>query len=378
MSYDRQLEQLCTHIVVEELLLVGEDRTTVTPLRPISAANSVVVRLNGEIEVPSSGVDVAAKAVGSREGPFVITASNQTFAVSVNGGQVQTATLPLSARMPALQAADLLNRQLRGLTFTEDRGFLRFETDLSGEDATAYVLPSSTLAATIGIRANREYRGRRTVPGWTLVNDPHTLLDRPTRLIVFDEPLKGYQDFVEVNYATVRQECRRCGGIGVESDWRYGSDGNVVEVRDEALLIQELKKIVFTSIGSNPFHPWYGSKITSVVGSKNGGSAFVQTMIVSDIQQTFQRWQSIKTQQEQQVGQIVSDEEFPFRLGQVGVEQSQSDPTVLFVNVEVYNRSSRPIQLTRGIRLPHPLNLLGDTQAQSLARESLRDFKLVK
>lgn len=378
MSYDRHLEQLCTHHVVEELLLVGEDRTTVTPLRPIASHDSVRVRLNGEIEVPFSGVDVAARARGTREGPFAITAANRTMSLSVHGGGVQTAQLPLSAQMPTIQVADLLNRQITGVTFFANRNFLEFQSDLAGEDATVYVLAASTLATAVGIRANREYRGRRTVPGWTLVNDPNTLLDRPTRLVVFDEPLRGYQDFIEVDYTTVRQECRRCGGVGVENDWRYGKDGNVVEVRDEALLIQEMQKIIYTARGSNPFHAWYGSTLLSVVGGKNGVAAPLQSIIVSDIQQTFQRWQSIKTRQEQEVGQFVSDSEFPFRLGQVGVEQSSKDPTVLFVNIEVQNRSFRPIQLTRGIRLPHPLNLMDETLAQSLAREGRRDFKLVK
>jgi len=378
VSFDRQLDQVCTHHVVEEVLLINNDRATFTPLRPISSANSVRVRLNGEVEVPSTGVDVGAYAAGVKEGPFAITASNRTFAVSVNGGPVQTAVLPLSSRMPALQIADYLNRALRGVRFTANRNFLSFRSDFAGGDTTVYIMSSSTLAATVGIRSNREYRGRRAIPGWTLVNDPNTLLDRPTRLIVFDEPLKGFNDFIEADYTTVRQECRRCGGANVENDWRYGKDGNVVELRDEALLIQELQKIVYTARGSNPFHPWYGSMLLSVIGSRSGAATPVQSIIVSDIQQVFQRWQSIKTRQEQEVGQFVSDSEFPFRLGQVGIEQSAKDPTVFFVNIEVRNRSFRPVQLTRGIRLPQPLNLLDETLAQSLAREGIRDFKLVK
>lgn len=376
MSFDLQLEQRCTHLVVEELLTVDIDQTTVTPLRPISSFDSVKVRLNGSIEVPSDGVHVPAEGVGTRKGPFTITTSNRVFSVSVHGQAVQTATLPLSAHLEAVQVANLLNSQLRDLTFYGDRGSLRFSSNLVGDAATVYVMGTSTLATYVGITANREYRGRKTVPGWTLVNDPNTLLDRPTRLVVFDDPLKGFQDIVEVNYTTVREECRRCGGVGIENDWRYGSDGVAIELRDEALLIQEIQKILYTSRGTNPFHPWYGSNLLTAVGAKNGAASFLQSLIVSDIQQTFNRWQSIKTKQEQNVGQFVSDEEFPFRLTNVGVEQSSSDPTVFFVNIELRNRSLKAVELTRGIRFPY--NLLDETQAQGLLRQSLSDFTLVR
>lgn len=375
MSFDLQLEQRCPHLVVEELLTFNADRTTAIPFRPIASYDSVKVRLNGATEVPFDGVHTPAQGGGTREGPFKVTTANRVFSVSVHGGVVQTATLPLSSHMQTSEMARLLNTQLEGVTFYVDRSFLRFQSNLSGDDATIYVLSSSTLAATVGITANREYRGRRTIPGWSLVNDPNTLSDRPIKMVVFDEPLKGFQDIVEVNYTTVQQECRRCGGVGVENDWRYGSDGLAIEVRDEALLLQELQKAIFTQRGSNPFHAWYGSNILSSVGSKNSGSAFLQSIIVSDIQQTFNRWQSIKTKQEQQVGQFVSDEEFPFRLMNVGVEQSE-DPTVIFVNIEIRNRSLKPVNITRGIRFPY--NVLNETQAQGLIRQSLSDLTLVK
>ena len=236
---------------------------------------------------------------------------------------------------------------------------------------------SSTLTTSLGLSVNRIYRGKNTFPGWTLVNDPSTLSDRPRRLVYFDEPLKADSNFIELTYVTVSQECRRCGGLGVENDWRYGSDGHTAEVRNEALLIQELLKITYTNRGSNPFHPWYGTTILERIGSKNASSGVIQNAITSDIYTMFGRWQSIKRQQEEAVGQFLSDEEYPLRLSSVRLEQSQQDPTVLFLNVEVQNRSTKPIVITRGLRLPEPLNLLGNTQAQGVYRQSLSNYTLV-
>ncbi len=370
MSYDFQIEHLCPHAVREEFLLVDAvDRRTVRPLRPIASAQSVEVRLNGAIDIPSPGVDATARTVGSREGPFRITPTNGTLRISVDGGPVQTATLPPSERMSSNELAVRLNTQLSGVVFAPQRTFLAMETLLGGDAASVYILGQSPLATLIGLKADREYRGRRIAPGWTLVDDPSTLSDRPTRLIFFDDPLPGFEDFVEVNYVTMREECRRCGGLGVENDWRYGPDGKPIVLRNEDLLLQELNKILMTVRGSNPFFPGYGSSLLERIGQKGSPGAIIQSAISADIQQAFARWQSVKRKQEQEVGQFVSDEEYPFRLLGVGVEQSSRDPTVLFVNVTVQNRSLRQIQLTRGMRIPNALLDAGSSQ-------SLRDLTL--
>ena len=73
MSYDRQLNQVCPHLVVEEYLLMRGDLQVATPLRPISSINSVIVRINGVTQVPSSGIDLPAQSTGSLRSPFTIT-----------------------------------------------------------------------------------------------------------------------------------------------------------------------------------------------------------------------------------------------------------------------------------------------------------------
>jgi hypothetical protein len=191
-------------------------------------------------------------------------------------------------------------------------------------------------------------------------------------MIMFDTPLRSIGDYVELNYNTIQNQCRRCGGTGVEDDWRYGFNGDTGEVRDEALLIQEIEKDMFTVRGTNPFHTWYGSTINDTVGKKLAFGNFVQNLIVSDVTTTFNRWQSIKTQQQNVVRQFVSDKEFPFRLLSVTIQQSTQDPTVIYVNMTIQNRSTQPIQISRGLKLPLPLDLLGSTQQQGIIRQSLQ------
>jgi len=377
MSYDRKIDQLCPHRVVEEALFLDASATVVTPLRPISSANSVEVRLNGAISVPSPGVYSAATSLGSKEGPYTITPGvNDTFRVQVNNGPEQVVVIPGGKKIPADRVAAQLSLGLKGIQFYVQERRIGFRSDRESPDASIFIPASSLLAPVLGIPTPRHWRGKVITPGWILVNDPNTLLDRPTRLVVFDESLKGLGDYVELNYVTVQPECRRCGGTGVENDWLYGVTGEVVQVVDEALLIQEIQKIMYTVRGTNSFHNWYGTDIMDSVGRKLTPGGVIQNQLVGDVYAAFNRWQSIKRQQEENVGQVVSDREYPFRLLAVNLQGSQQDPTVMFINITVQNRSSQPIQIERGIRLPQPVDLLGSTQGQGIFRESLKKYTL--
>lgn len=378
MSFDRQLDQLCPHRVVEETLFLNDDLQTVRPLRPISAAATVEVRLDSTVVVPSIGVQQPAKVVGGKTGPFNITAgSTDQLVLSIDGGPVQTITVPPGRRLSAAQVARSLNPLVQDGVVNSSNDRIVIQSGRVGKAAQLHIRNGSTLASVLGLVQDRVFKGVKSVPGWSLVRDPNTLSDRPIRLIVFDQPLRGgLFDFVELNYYTVREECRRCGGLGVENDWRYGSKGNTAEVRDEALLLQEILKITYTLRGSNPFHLWYGTTLVETIGRKLSAGGLIQNLILTEINTAFSRWQSIKRQQEEDVGQFVSDREFPFQLLNVSVEQSTQDPTVIFVNATIQNRSGEPIQIERGIRLPEPADILGSSAAQGVFRQSLNNFVL--
>lgn len=369
MSADRAIDQVCPHLVTQEALSISADRMTIRPIRPISNSASVQVLLNNEIKVPSNGAGIPAKVFGSRRGPFSFTSGvNNTLVVRVNQGEAQTASLPTSFQMGTVQVANRLNQQLSGVVFSVTNDTLRIETQESGPGSSVFLDSTSTAASVFGFMTNREFRGQQLAPGWTLVSDPATLADRPTRLIVFDEPLQSTSNFVEITYTTVKEECRRCGGSGFESDWRYDVNGDLIEIRDEGLMIQELQKNFYTLRGSNQFHPWYGTGIIEAIGKKLSAGGFAQNLVVADIHQAFNRWQDIKRQQEEKLGQLVTDREYPFRLLSVNLEQSTQDQTVIFVSIVVQNRSSDPIQLTRGLRIPQNLqSSSGGTTRQSLS-----------
>jgi hypothetical protein len=378
MSYDRKIDQVCPHRIVGEALFPAVDRRTVRPLRPVSSISSVEMWANGVTKVPAIGVNTAAEVISPHRGGVDIRAGvNDTLIVSVDHGPNQTLTVPVGKAVSHSQLATVLNRQFSGAFFgVTKRGSIRMATRRAGPAAELVLRDGSTLATTLGLTVNRIWKGRQTYPSWGIIQDPNTLSDRPARMIVFDRKLNGTANFVEINYTTVRQDCRRCRGLGVENDWRYNNKGDVVEARNEALLLQEVLKQMFTVQGSNTFHQWYGTNITNVVAKKIIATGILQSFIVSDIYEAFRRWQNIKKQQEEDIGQFVSDEEYPLRLLSVTIEQSDKDPTIIYVSGTIQNRSTHPIQIDRGIKLPEPVDLLGATAQQGVYRQSLSDYTL--
>jgi len=377
MSFDRKIDFVCPHLVVEEALFLNQDRVTVRPLRPIASANSVHVRVDSAIEIPSQGIYLPAIGFVSKQGSFNIRSGvNDTLTLKVNDGAEQTVQIEHGEKLSAREIARRLNEVAADVLFDlSPSGRLRVQTQRKGRDATLMVRPTA-MATTLGFPTNRQWRGTSPYPGWSLVADTKTLLDRPTRLIIFDRPLRGFLEYVELTYTTVRQECRRCGGLGVENDWRYGAHGELFEVRDEALLLQEIQKIIYTFQGSNSFHIWYGTQILETSGKKLSSSGIVQTFIINDIREAFRRWQNIKKQQEEALGQVVSDGEYPFRLLETKVTPSTQDPTVVFVSVTLQSRSQKPITIERGVQIPLPADILGASTQDGVIGQSLSNFVL--
>jgi phage baseplate assembly protein W len=367
MSYDRRIDQLCPHLVVDEFFLLTAARDQVTPLRPISSSNSVRVRLNGLQDVPSYGVTVPATTSGTREGPYTITKGvNDTLRVSVSSGPWQVVVVPASTLITSDRLVAYLSTRLSGITPVVEGNRIRLRTTASGSSATFYLHATSTLAAYLGITSNRIYQGKDVFPGWTLVTASHQLGDRPIRLIVFDDYLSAATNTVEISYTTVRPECRRCGGLGIENDWRILSSGEVDSVRDVELLRQEFNKYLYTTQGSNVFHGLYGTSIINMISQKLTASGFIQNKIMSEVMTAFSRWQRLKTRQ-REVGQDVSEGEFPFRLDNLTIEPGPDDPTVLYVSFDLTSESSDPIQLTRGLKLSY--DVMSQTQQQTLFQQ---------
>lgn len=350
MSFDRHLDQTCPHFVIQELVPVVD--RILRPLKPIASAASLTVKMNRTSVVPPQGLYAPPVVRGTVPGPYSIPAGSTTLSFLLDGASDPVVlTFPTSSQMSPQLFAEIANRQQSGVTCTVFRSCVHFTGRNSGPNATLQVV-STPLSDLLGISSARVGQGKSLYPGWSLVLDASELYTIPYRYVLFDAPLPFSTNYAEVSYTTTHQNCRRCNGSGLEFDWRYDNRGNTGEVRDDALLLQEMLKIFLTEIGSNPFHPWYGTSLSSRIGSKITDGQAVQSAVAADIADAFKKWQSVKRAQETTVGQFVSDNEYPFRLLGVSSFQDTVDPTQIFVSVSIQKRSGQVVDLTRGFRLP--------------------------
>src|SRR5271168_4351965 len=98
MSYDRQIDQVCPHVVIDEAVFVDPSRQVVRPIKPIATLDSITMRINGLLDIPSQGVYLPVNVQGYGIGPFnIVKGVNDTLVVKVDQGPPQTVIIPAAA-----------------------------------------------------------------------------------------------------------------------------------------------------------------------------------------------------------------------------------------------------------------------------------------
>jgi len=324
MSKDLLLRHKCPHYVIEEWLQIRNDRLTLRPVRYPS--NASIKMLWNRQEVPQEGLWAPIEISSTTQGPFDITSLNDTFAYSLDGQATVTVNLP---RGRNVKVADIY-RPLKdsGLPVTIQDGKLIIRHN-GKQDATLFMM-GGTGHEIIGFSPLRRYHARNIIPGWDLVSDTNSI-DPLARYIQFKDVLRSEDDIFELSYYTIRGVCRRCMGTGIENDLRHNIQGDVVLVGDQNLMLQEVNKIILTLKGSNVYHRWYGTSISTLVGSKLLGSSYTETQLVKEITDALNKYQQIKEQQSKY--QPVTRAESLRRIVSIDVEQDNLELTAFNVSI---------------------------------------------
>jgi phage baseplate assembly protein W len=371
MTSDLRARNRCPHQVKGEWLSLDvSDTRTLRPLRPVSSAGEVKVRINGE-EAPREGLKVGALFTTPTSGPWrVVKGVNDRLALGLDSSEdTHILEAPPSPSWRASNLASEFNTQFSKMGLSS-QAFWQAESDgrmslvsLSRGPASGLALRGldprvapRNLAPTLGLPSRRQYRGRTTLPGWDLVQDPlvRAAVDPTRKVVLFRDRLDRFlpegavRTVFEMSYATLVGACRRCAALSNEWDHRYDSQGEPVVARDVELLLQEAEKIVITVLGSNVFHPWYGTNLETLIGRKvTVNTSFLESQVQQGVTAALNRLQSLKAQQARL--QPVTDLEYLARVVSVDVSQDPADPVFLKVSITLQNRAGDVQTLTRSV-----------------------------
>ena len=370
MSIEIRASYPCPHLLVEEPVAVGADRRSLIPVSPIGGAGSVRILINDTAYVPPGGLLSQASLVSGTPAPYkiqrcedLVGATGNQISITAPGGSA-TVALPEGKRVPLAAVQRVLTLSAANdLVVVGDRNGALSLTDRSYAGASSFVRVSGPAAASLGF-AQTGARGREIYPGWTIVAKPSTypstykdLRDSSSRYVLFNRPLKGNPS-IKMTYTSTPERCRRCRATYVENDWRFNADGEVLTVRDENLLYQACLKAILTVRNSNPYHPAYGSKITTRVGQKMTGTAAM--LIRQDVQAALEQVKALQAGQRKY--QSVTNREMLYNIKNVDVRPSADDPTVFFVSVSVQNASNKPINISTVFSVPGTIALAGSNR----------------
>ena len=312
---------------------------------PVVSTNSVRVLVNDSFFVPSGGLHDQAVLSAVQRGPYRIPECDRSLTVASSQG---TVTLTLPAAITADNLARLVIAALPTVSATVVDGRLVLQ-DVGNVGAASYIRLSGPGVAYVGFTVQRGVNGTTSYPGWTVLGDPNI-----ARYPVFNAPIPNSPS-IKVTYATQPNQCKRCVSTYVENDWQYNLQGDTLMVVDEDLLVQSCLKVVLTRLGSNVYHPTYGTSLMDRIGSK--ASSTTAALIAQDVRAALSL---VLSSQAQQIRfQQVTAKERLYAIRSVDVTQSADDPTMFKVDVTVSNASNEPISVSVVYTAPGAVALRG-------------------
>lgn len=134
----------------------------------------------------------------------------------------------------------------------------------------------------------------------------------------------------------------------VNGDFLVSPNGEVQTVESLEKLKQDVTKILLTELGSNVYHPWYGSELADgVVGYATSAQVIAQNaeLVITNALENIMALQA-----EQMANQTVTPQEALGAIQEVSVEQEPSDPRQWNIRVKVLTRALTEITEDFSIR----------------------------
>lgn len=187
--------------------------------------------------------------------------------------------------------------------------------------------------------------------GYSIVYDPEAITIQQPRMILLNQKWRALEDYFEVNYTTIKNSCPKCAGLEVLNDIEYDIRGDLIVVRNEELLLQNLEKFTVTEKQSNPFHTYIGTFLVKLLGQKIIDSSFISSKITQEINSTLDVLRSLQDQYIY-TDRPVTNGELLDEIQEVKVRFDVDDPTIIRTDISVTAKSGRTVDYSQFLQLP--------------------------
>jgi phage baseplate assembly protein W len=343
MSEDLQVSYACPHYIRYERVGL-QNGIYLIPSSPINGSGLVEIRRDGIVLDPQ-GNNRESTLTTPNVSPFRVRSTSNTLTITTTEGFSNTITLPTKI-YTSKTLTDALKLSLGTIEVKENiNKALVFSDNKLGVGFTL----TGTLLKALGFSQQKQtIKTKKITPAWGLVQ----------RLNGYDVQFKKNlepEGLLEISYTTNKPYCRRCGGTGVENDFRFAPNGGLQKLQDTDLLYQNIAKILLTDIGSNPYHSWYGSNANLLIGQKNNASVAVALRL--SVQQALDKFQKI--QQDLKRVQYLSQEERLVSVQSVDVSPLNENATALLCNVVVRSGANKLVSVNIVFNVPGSISLDG-------------------
>jgi phage baseplate assembly protein W len=312
---------------------------------------------NNTVVIPRWGLHSQAQLYSSQSGPFRIIPNETTLTV-----QSASETVSLDLETGSRVETDIIVREFNtaseSIVAENVNGHIVL-TETASMGVTSWIEVGGSVLPSLGFDLQTRSKGKEVYPAWELAPRPDTVLTN--RFPRFLYPVRQNPVF-KVTYRVPVRRCLRCGGSGVENDYRFDGQGLALEVENENLLQQAALKILLTTKGSNPFHKWYGSTLKSRVGTKAVG--LIAAIIDEDVRRALENLQRLQVEQARY--QAVSYKERLATIKSVRTFPLKEDPTSFYVETFVTNASREPVNVSTFFTVPDVISLNGDGFGQGV------------
>ena len=173
-----------------------------------------------------------------------------------------------------------------------------------------------------------------------------------TVLVSYNYRRDNITDIISVDYQTIIDKCRKCIRTSQVNDFGYDNLGLLIIVKLGDKMLQDLLKLILAVKGSNTANPFYGTSLTSYIGTAKTSDYYI-VKFKGEIIAAGNLMKGLQIQQTQY--QVVDDEEFFSFLDNITVVQNDIDPDLYDIDVDVVSQAAVSLPLTTSLMFNTPL-----------------------